>query len=388
MPMDSLKLKSGQDRRIKRGHPWVYSNEIDVVATPLKGVTPGATMRVVDSGGALIGHGHVSPGSLIAVRLLSRDEVLDEDLMTKRLERALVWRQRLYPQPYYRWVFGEGDELPGLVVDRYGDACVLQTSSWGMEAALDRIVAAIDALVAPTTLVIKNTNSARNAEGLPMYVDVRRGNPEAVVVEDGASFVVHLAEGQKTGWFFDQAENRSRFAQLYRGARVLDLYSYVGGWGVRAALRGAQRVVCVDSSAAAVAATLANAQRNGVAGALSAVRADVPEFLEKHNEKYDIVILDPPALVRRRKDLKSAGALYRHLNRSAINCLAPGGLLVTCSCSAQLDADTHLGIVRAAGRQARRDLYVVGRGSMPADHPIHPLLTDTEYLKAVFLRVI
>jgi 23S rRNA (cytosine1962-C5)-methyltransferase len=387
MPMDSLKLKSGQDRRIKRGHPWVYSNEIDVAVTPLKGVTPGVTMRVVDSDGALIGHGHVSPGSLIAVRLLSREETLDDELISKRLARALAWRDRLYEQPYYRWVFGEGDELPGLVVDRYGDACVVQTSSWGMEAALDRIVAAIDALVAPTTLVIKNTNSARNAEGLPMYVDVRRGNPEALVVEDGVSFVVNLAEGQKTGWFFDQADNRSRFARLYRDASVLDLYSYVGGWGVRAALRGAQRVVCVDSSAAAVMATHANAQRNGVAGAVSAVRSDVPEFLEKHGEKYNIVVLDPPALVRRRKDLKSAGALYRHLNRAALNCVSSGGLLVTCSCSAQLDADTHLGIVRAAARQARRDVFVVGRGSMPADHPIHPLLTDTEYLKAVFLRV-
>jgi len=388
--MDSLKLKSGHDRRVKRGHPWVYSNEIDVAATPLKGLTPGATVRVVDSEGGLIGHGHASPANLIAVRLLSREEAtgeaIDDALLTRRLERALRWREQLYPQPYYRWVYGEGDELPGLVVDRYGDACVVQTSTWGMEAALDRIVSAIDALVSPETLVVKNTNSARVVEGLPAYVDVKRGNPQALVVESEATFEVNLAEGQKTGWFFDQADNRSRFPQLYRGARVLDLYGYVGGWGVRAATRGASRVVCVDSSETAVAATRANAHRNAVGETVTAVRADVADFLKDHAEKYDIVILDPPALVRRRKDLKSATALYRHLNRAAIGCLAPGGLLITCSCSSQLDAETHLGIVRAGARQARRDLVVVGRGSMPPDHPIHPLITESEYLKCVFMR--
>ena len=386
--MDVLKLKSGHDRRVKRGHPWVYSNEIDVVATPLKGIAPGATARVVDSDGALIGHGHVSPANLIAVRLLSREAEVAGDLIAQRLERALRWRARLYAQPYYRWVYGEGDELPGLVVDRYGEACVVQTATWGMEAALDEIVAAIDLLVSPATIVIKNTNSARVAEGLPAYVDVRRGNPEALVVEHDATFAVHLAEGQKTGWFFDQADNRSRFSQLYRDARVLDLYSYIGGWGVRAALRGASRVVCVDSSEAAVTATAANAKRNGVGSSVSAIRADVSDFLADHTEKYDVVILDPPALVRRRKDLKSAGALYRHLNKAAIACLAPGGLLVTCSCSGQLDAETHLGIVRAGARQARRDLVVVGRGGLTADHPVHPLIPESEYLKCVFLRAI
>ncbi len=384
--MDTLKLKPAHERRAKRGHPWVYSNEIDVAATPLKDVAPGATVRVLDSDGTLIGHGHASPANLIAVRLLSREPVLADDLIARHLERALRWRERLYRRPYYRWAYGEGDGLPGLVVDRYGDACVIQTSTWGMEAALEQIVAAVDALAAPATLIVKNNNSARIAEGLPAYVDVRRGIPEALVVEGDASFAVHLAEGQKTGWFFDQADNRARFAEMYRDARVLDLYSYVGGWGVRAALRGANRVICVDSSEAAVTATRSNAQRNGVGSSVSAVRADVSDYLADHKEKYDVVVLDPPALVRRRKDLKGASSLYRHLNRAAIACLAPGGLLVTCSCSAQLDAPTHLGIVRAGARQARRDLVVVGRGSMPADHPVHPLIIESEYLKCVFLR--
>jgi 23S rRNA (cytosine1962-C5)-methyltransferase len=384
--MDALILKTGHDRRVRRGHPWVYSNEIDVAATPLKALQPGATVRVLDSERGLIGHGHVSPASLIAVRIVSRDETLPDDVLRPRLERALRWRERNFAQPHYRWAYGEGDELPGLVVDRYGDACVVQTSTWGMEAALDRIVEAIDALVSPATLVVKNTNSARGVEGLPTYVDVRRGAANVTVREADATFAIDLEHGQKTGWFFDQADNRARFSPLYRDARVLDLYSYVGAWGVRAALRGSSRVVCVDSSQSAVDATHANARANGVEQRLTAVRADVADFLAGDTQTYDIVIVDPPALVRRRKDLKSASALYRHVNRAAIGRLAPGGLLVSCSCSALLDADTHLGIVRAAGRQARRDLIVVGRGHMPSDHPIHPLIPESEYLKCVFLR--
>jgi 23S rRNA (cytosine1962-C5)-methyltransferase len=386
--MESLKPKSGQDRRIKRGHPWVYSNEVDVGATPLKGVTPGAMVRVVDAGGGLIGHGHASPASLIAVRLLSRSDTLESDLIAQRLARALRWRERVYAQPFYRWVFGDGDGLPGLVVDRYGDSVVVQTSTWGMEAALDEVVGAIDVSIAPHSIIVKNNNSARTPEGLPAYVQLRRGEAAAVVLEHDASFEVNLVEGQKTGWFYDQRDNRIRLPAVYADARVLDLYRYAGAWGIHAARRGARRVVCVDSSTGAVAATTANAARNGVAGRLSAIRADVAEYLDAAKESFDVVVVDPPALVRRRKDLKNGVSLYRHLNRAALQRLAPGGLFVTCSCSAQLDMETFLGTVRAAARAARRELVLVGRGSMPADHPVHPLLTDTEYLKCLFLRAV
>ncbi len=386
--MDSLKLRSGQDRRIKRGHPWVFSNEVDVAATPLKGLTPGAMVRVVDAGGALIGFGHGSPSSLIAVRLLCREEVLPDDLLAQRIGRALRFRQRLYSQPFYRWVFGDGDGLPGLVIDRYGEACVIQTVTCGMEAALDVIIAAVDALLQPTSIIIKNDSNARIPEGLSPYVRIERGTQAAVVEEHGAAFAVDLAEGQKTGWFYDQRDNRARFAALHQDARVLDLFSYVGAWGIHAARQGARRVVCVDSSPGAVAAVAANAQRNGVNAVVNAVQADVSDYLRDTKEVFDVVIVDPPALIRRRKDLKHGSGLYRHLNRAALSRLAPGGLLVTCSCSAQLDADTFLGTVRAAARACRRELVVVGHGSMPPDHPIHPLLTETEYLKCVYLRAV
>jgi len=385
--MDQIYLKRDEDRRIKRGHPWVYSNEIDVARSPLKGAEAGAVVRVCDARGQPIGCADLSPGSLIAARMLTRTAELPDDFLRARLEHALAFRERCYDRPYYRWVYGEGDGLPGLVVDRYGDACVIQTGTWGMERRLEAVIATIDQLLSPRTIVIKNDASGRVPEGLPAHVEVRRGDAVGEVEEHGARFATDLAAGQKTGWFLDQRENRGRFAALYRGARVLDLYSYVGAWAVLAALRGAVDVVAVDSSAAAVAAIGTNARRNGVADRVTAIDAEAARYLEASSETYDVVVLDPPALIRRRKDLKAGRALYRHLNGLAMARTGPGGLLVSCSCSSALDAETHLSDLRAAARHVHRDVSIVGRGSMPADHPIHPWLTDGEYLKCVFLRI-
>jgi 23S rRNA (cytosine1962-C5)-methyltransferase len=220
-----------------------------------------------------------------------------------------------------------------------------------------------------------------------VYVETRRGSSHATVLERGAEFAVDLAAGQKTGWFFDQRDNRARFDAFYHRARVLDLYSYVGAWSVLAARRGAACVVAVDSSAAAVAAVRANAEQNGVGGAIEALDSDAMRYLEHDAGEHDVVIVDPPALVRRRKDLKAGRALYRRLNGLAMARVARGGLLVTCSCSSALDAETHLADLRAAARHAHREIAVVGRGGLPADHPIHPWLPESDYLKCVFLRV-
>jgi len=329
----------------------------------------------------------LSPASVIAARLLTRADALADDWLEDRLARALAFRARTFATPHYRLAYGEGDGLPGLVVDRYGDAVVVQTSTWGMERLLEAIVAALDRLLAPAAVVVKNDAQGRQAEGLPAYVETRRGSSHATVLERGAEFAVDLAAGQKTGWFFDQRDNRARFDAFYRGARVLDLYSYVGAWSVLAARRGAPRVVAVDSSAAAVAAVRANAERNGVAGAIEALDSDAMRYLEHDAGEHDVVIVDPPALVRRRKDLRAGRALYRRLNGLAMARVARGGLLVTCSCSSALDAETHLADLRAAARHAHREIAVVGRGGLPADHPIHPWLPESDYLKCVFVRV-
>jgi len=387
--MEPIYLKRDDDRRAKRGHPWIFSNEIDVERSPLKGAEAGALVRICDARGAHVGWAHSSPASLVAARLLTRAERLPEDWLEARIARALAFRERCFATPHYRLAYGEGDGLPGLVVDRYGDAVVVQTSTWGMERALPAVLAAVDRLLAPQSVVVKNDAHGRQAEGLPAYVDVRRGSSEASVVEHGARFSVELAAGQKTGWFFDQRDNRGRFDTLYRDARVLDLYCYVGAWSILAAKRGASRVVAVDSSESAVNAVRANAALNSVERAVEAHKGDALQYLEHAGSEgpFDIVIVDPPALVRRRKDLKAGRALYRRLNGLAIARVAPGGLLVTCSCSAALDADTHLADLRAAARHAHRDIALVGRGGLPADHPVHPWLPESAYLKCVFARV-
>ncbi len=390
--METLYLKRDHDRRVKRGHPWVYSNEIDVARAPLRSIAPGTAVRVCDANDTLLGIGHASPASLIAVRLLARripgtDAPTLEGLIEARIRGALAARQRVFAAPFYRLVYGEGDGLPGLVVDRFGEACVVQTTTWGMESRRNEIIDALDRAVAPRTLVIKNDSKARAAEGLPVEVVVLRGSAEVQVEESGACFVVDAAQGQKTGWFYDQRINRNHPAVRWRDSSVLDLYGYVGAWSVLAARAGARRAVCVDSSAAATASVCANAERNGVGAMVDPVHADVETYLAQASETYDVVVLDPPALVPRRKDLKAGRAKYRHLNSAALARVSPGGTLVTCSCSSQVDAGTHLADVRAAARQQRRDIVLTGRGSMPPDHPIHPLLPEMEYLKCLFLRV-
>ena len=385
--MQSIYLERDEDRRLRRGHPWVYRNEIDVERSALDSVEPGAAACVCDARGVPVGCGYLSPTSRIAVRLLVRGPTLPDDLIERRLESALAWRERLFREPFYRWVFAEGDALPGLVIDRYGDACVVQTATAGMERALPTIIAAIDKLAAPATLVVKNDATTRKSEALPTYVTLERGDPEVLVPERGVAFSTSLVDGQKTGWFFDQRDNRARFPELLDGATVLDLYSYVGAWGVLAATAGAAAVTCVDSSAWAVERARANAERNGVAKRVTALRSDVQAHLAEDTATYDRVVLDPPSFFRRKQDEKRATELYRRLNRAAIERVSPGGLFVTCSCSALLDEDAHLSIVRSAGRQARRHLTLVGRGTAPPDHPQHPFLPESAYLKCAFVRV-
>jgi 23S rRNA (cytosine1962-C5)-methyltransferase len=386
--LQPLYLKPGEDRRVKRGHPWVYSNEVDIARSPLKSIEDGAPVRLLDANGRPLGTGFASPHSLICLRLMTRDARAPDSVIHERLTGALAWRERVFGAPYYRWAYGEGDGLPGLVVDRYGDVCVVQTSTWGMEQRVDDIVDAVTSLADFSTVVIKNDAGVRAAEGLPTYVDVRRGNGEhADVVEHDAHFTVPLAEGQKTGWFYDQRDNRGRLAPLYRDARVLDLFSYVGAWGIGAAVRGARFVRCVDSSARALDAVRENGRRNGVEARIDTVKSDVADHLAASVETYDLVVLDPPSLVPRRKDLARGQEHYRHLNRLALARVEPGGVFVSCSCSSLLDEAAHLALIRGAARRARRQVVLVGRGAMPADHPLDPMLPELGYLKCWFFRV-
>ena len=387
-----IKLKRHEDRRVAAGHLWVFSNEIDTTATRLADFAPGSLAVVQSDRGKFLGYAYVNPHSLIAARILSRHAGFapGQGLIVHRLRVALALRERLYARPYYRLVHGESDELPGLVVDRYGSTLVVQIATAGMEAQKELILAALDKVVKPTIVVFKNDSGARELEGLPKYVEAARGTlpAEVEILEDECSFSAPLVGGQKTGWFYDQALNRREFLGLAKGAkRVLDVFSYVGAWGVRAARAGAE-VTCIDSSAAALEAASANARRNGVTVKTHKADAfDALEELHAAREKFDLVIVDPPAFIKRRKDVGKGEAAYKRLNQLAMQLLPRDGLLVSCSCSYHLEPDALVDAIQKAGRHLGRFVQVLASGGQGPDHPLHPAIRESRYLKAYLCRV-
>jgi 23S rRNA (cytosine1962-C5)-methyltransferase len=389
--LPALRLKRNEDRRLHAGHLWVFSNEVDTQQTPLTRFKPGDLARVLAHNDRGIGLAYVNPKSLIAARLLETWTPPDAAWFADRIRRALALRDRLYPQPYYRAVHGEADGLPGLVIDRYGERCVAQIGTAGMEAMRSLIQAAVIEVLDCETLIFKNDSSLRELEGLPSYVEAAKGSlaGAARVVEGGLDFEVPLAEGQKTGWFFDQAANRQTLAKYIRpGARVLDVFSYAGAWGVRAARAGAGEVLCVDSSAQALELAALNARRNSLALETRKGDAfDVLAALKAERRTFDVVIVDPPAFAKRKKDLPKALAAYKRLNQLAIELIAQDGILVSCSCSYHVSAEDLQDAAAKAARAAGRHMQVLELGGQAPDHPVHPSIPETRYLKAYFCRV-
>ena len=249
MQLAPLRLKKNHDRRLRFGHCWIYSNEVDTQATPLQGLEAGQPAEFLNHQGKWIGSGYINPHSLICGRLVSRDREhpLSGSLIVHRLRIALALRKRLYPLPYYRLVFGESDGLPGLVIDRYGDLVVLQITTAGMERLLDEIVRAVEKVLRPVGVILRNDTEVRKAEGLESRVEMVSGVlPDALEVEEGGlRFRVPATSGQKTGWFFDQAFNRERMRRYLPAERVLDVCSYLGSWALQAAAQGAEQVLCI-----------------------------------------------------------------------------------------------------------------------------------------------
>ncbi|MEJ1340104.1 MAG: class I SAM-dependent rRNA methyltransferase [Candidatus Sedimenticola sp. (ex Thyasira tokunagai)] len=390
-----LRLKKNLDRRLRAGHCWVYSNEVDTAATPLKEMAPGQSVDILSHQGKWLGSGYANPHSLICARLVSRDREhpLTASLLVHRLKMALGLRRRLFAKAYYRLVFGESDGLPGLVVDRFGDYLVVQITTAGMEQMKQEIVAALEKVVKPTAVLFRNDTQIREMEGLERYVEPALGDwPEQLEVEEnGVHFQVPSREGQKTGWFFDQAANRQRMAPYVGGKRVLDVCSYVGAWGVQAAAQGATDVLCVDASATALDAVDANAALNGVTEKVAGLQGDAFDALRElraERQRFDVVMLDPPAFIKRRKDIKEGTLAYRRLNQLGLQLLSRDGMLVTSSCSHHMSRDSLLQVVQQAARHTDRSLQLLEQGQQGPDHPIHPAMPETAYLKAFYLRVL
>ena len=393
MSLPPLILRKNEDRRLRAGHLWVFSNEVDINRTPLKAFQPGDTVEIQAANGHVIGSGYVNPNSLIAARILSRDpqHPPGRSLLVHRLNVALALRERLYPKPYYRLAFGESDGLPGLVVDRYGEVLVAQITTAGMERMKMDIVAALEKVIDPRVILFRNDVGIRELEGLPLYAETALGTPPAAVTveEHGLTFEVPLEGGQKTGWFFDQHDNRARLQRYVPGQRVLDVCSYVGAWGIQAAAHDAQAVTCVDSSAAALEWVAKNAAANQVEVTAREEDAfDALKALREAGEKFDVVVLDPPAFVKRRKDLPAGREAYKRLNQLAMQLLGRDSLLISCSCSHHMSGADLLTAVQSAARHLDRDAQVLEQGTQAPDHPVHPAIPETAYLKAFFVRVV
>ncbi len=395
MTVARLRLNKNEDRRLRAGHVWVFSNEIDNKATPLTQFEPGQPVVIEDAHGHALGNGYVNPHALICARLVSRDSsyVLDQSLITHRLNIALSLRTRLFERPYYRLAYGDSDGLPGLVLDRYDDVVVAQITTAGMERLKNEIAAALQKVLRPRALLFRNDGAARELEGLPAYVEPAFGDvPETVTVEeDGAHFTVHPATGQKTGWFYDQRPNRLRLYPYAKGQRVLDVFSYVGAWGVHAARAGASEVLCIDSSPRAPEDVKLNAELNGVSERVRVERSDAFDALRElraARERFDVVVLDPPAFIKRKKDIKEGTQAYQRLNQMAMQVLAKDGLLVSCSCSYHLARGELVDVLLKGSRHIDRFLQIVEQGHQGPDHPVHPAIPETAYLKAFFARVL
>ncbi len=361
-------------------------------------MAPGGLVQVLSDRDHFLGYAYVNPATLIAARILSRsaDHPVGPALLRHRLEAALALRTRLYPEPFYRWVFGEADALPGLVLDRYDDVVVGQIATLGMEQLKPMIGDAIRAVLGPRVLVWKNDSGARALESLPEGFEVAWGEaPEFVRVTEvlrggrRLQYTAPLAAGQKTGWFYDQAENRAQFAaMLPPAARVLDVCSYVGAWGVTAGASGASAVTCLDSSQTALDAVAANATANSVQ--VRTLKGDAFEALAalaSQGARFDAVVLDPPAFIKRKKEIPQGQAAYRKLNQLALRLLDPDGLLVSSSCSYHLAPGDLLNAIQGAARHVDRFVQVLHSGGQSPDHPLHPAIPETRYLKAFFCRV-
>ena len=392
--LPTITLAHGRERRILSGHPWVFSNEL----TPdpaLQALLPGGLVRVIASGGQALGTATYNPKTLIAARLLTRDaeEAIDTVFFHRRVAKALALREKLYDAPYYRLIHAEADGLPGTIVDRYGDVLVVQSNTAGGTALADMLYEALGQLCSSRAIVARNDSAVRGLEGLETSNEVVRGTLDgpALVIENGARFEVELLGGQKTGWFYDQRDNRAFVAKLAAGRdRVLDVYAYAGGFGIGCALAGAGQVLAVDRSEPALELVSRGAALNGVPDRVTTRRGEafgVLEDLAKAGERYDVVIVDPPAFIKTKKDVNPGMRAYAKLARLAATLVSPGGILFIASCSYHAATPNFTEAVAKGLAEAKRTGRILRTSGAGADHPVHPAIPETAYLKALTLQV-
>jgi 23S rRNA (cytosine1962-C5)-methyltransferase len=389
----TLRLNPGAHRRALAGHPWIFSNEIRMTAEAKK-LPAGTVVRVEADDGRAIGAAFFNPHTLIAARLLARDPdaAIDQAFLAERLRAALALRGKLVAAPFYRLIHAEADGLPGCIVDRFGDVVVAQLNTAGMQLLAEALLAALDEVLSPATILLKNDSAARGLEGLDSHTRIARGALDGPIelVEHGTRFLADPSEGQKTGWFFDQRDNRRAVARLAQGARVLDLYSYCGGFALQAAVAGAVGVTAIDRSQPALDLAAKAAALNGVGERLRFVRGEAFQELERlgdAGERFDIVVADPPAFIKSKKDAGAGARAYRKLARLAAALVRPQGFLFVASCSHHIDVAGFANEVRHGMAAANRTGRVLMTAGAAPDHPVHPFLPESAYLKGQLLQL-
>lgn len=388
----TLILKKDEDRRILAGHLWIYSNEIDSKFTPLKNFTAGDLVAIKSHNHKTLGIGYINPNTLLCARILNRTCcAIDQNFFATRIKSALAVRERCFSIPYYRLVFSEADFLPGLIIDRFNDIFVLQLNTAGIYRCKSFIVAALITAFNPRAIVIKNSGIAQ-LEGISLEIEIAYGTlpPKVQVMENGLQFLMEIAAGQKTGWFFDQRMNRAAIWRYVKNKRVLDVFSYVGAFGVGAAVHGAKEVICIDSSEKALALTRENAALNNVASLVQTHTMDAFAALKQmaeNQETFDVIILDPPAFIKKQKDLKTGTEAYLRLHELALKILAPAGILCTTSCSLHFTRDLLLDAVRKTALFAKREARIVEQLHQAPDHPLHSAIAETNYLKGFIAQL-
>ncbi len=390
--MVNVTLAPGREKRVNAGHPWIYRSEIArIEGEP----APGALAVVTDHRGKFLGQATVNLGSQIAARLLSRiEEPIDGAFIERRIREALTRAGRSATGPgACRLVFGEGDQMPGLIADRYGDLVVIQILTAGMDRLRDDVLGALRRVVGPRAIYERSDASARKLEGLEPRKGFAWGTGDTGVwIREGElRFFVEVAAGQKTGFFLDQRDNRQAVRRLARGREVLDCFCYSGGFSISAGGGGAASVLGIDISAEALSWAERSAEENGLTTCCKFVAANAFDYLRalaRDTRRFGMVILDPPAFTKGREALAGALRGYNEINLRAMKLLDPGGILVTCSCSYHVDAATFLDILRSAAADAHREFRLLELRTQAADHPVLLAAKETQYLKCAILEAV
>ncbi len=391
--MQTIKIKKGQDRKVNFGHPWVYSNEIE--SSPSLAELPvGSIVKIVNAFDNFLGVGYYNRHSLIAVRILTKKEnvEINQEFFVKKIEKALKLRQDFYSEPFYRLIHSEADGLAGLVIDRFDNLLVVQITTAGMENLTQTLVAALNQIFGSPTILLRNDVPARKLEGLQEYVKVIQGElpKENILIENDLKYYFNPIEGQKTGWFFDQRENRKFVASLVKGKDVLDCYCYNGGFGINAAKAGANSVTFIDSSELAINNVKQNIKLNELEGNFEYINGKVYDELEeiaKTGRKFQVVVLDPPAFIKSKKDFFAGIKGYEKLTKIASKLVAKNGYLFIASCSHNAGLQDLIRATAAGIDKSKGNTKIVRIFGAGFDHPIHPILLESEYLKSITYQI-